>query len=38
MELFRQGPNLEGPHRLASGVWCEGSVEFLIGLKSISVC
>lgn len=38
MELFRQGPALQGRHRLASGGRCEGSLEFLIGLRSMGVC
>lgn len=38
MELFRQGSALQGRHRLASGGWCEGSLELLIGLRSMGVC
>lgn len=38
IELFRQGPALLGCHRLASGGRCEGSLEFLIGLRSMGVC
>lgn len=38
LELFRQGPGLEGPHRPAFGVWCEESLEFLINLRSMDVC
>lgn len=38
MELFRQGPDLEGPHRLTAGVWYQGSLEFFIGLRSLGVC
>lgn len=28
----------DGPHRQTSGVSCEGTLEFLIGLRSMSVC
>jgi hypothetical protein len=38
MELLKQGPVLEGSHRLASGVWCKVSVEFLISLSYIDTC
>lgn len=38
MEMFRQGPDREGPHRPASEVQCEGSSQFLLSLRLMDMC